>query len=146
MKNAHPLTVAVLVTGALTAVRSATGLIRIGLGALGIQFGGLLPLVAGFVPHVAALALVLAAFRVAYQTNLGGFRDLVVQVAHAVGLAVRALTQLFTEGGFSGAVRDELHELAQKKGVLSISDAVLVHQAITHFGVAAKKEAVNVQE
>ena len=40
----------------------------------------------------------------------------------------------------------QVAELAQKKGVLSISDAVLVHQAITHFGVAAKKEAVNVQE
>lgn len=102
--------------GVLTAVRSASGLLRIGLGALGIQFGGLLPLVAGFVPHLAALALVLAAFRVAYQTNLGGFRDLVVQVAHTVALAVRALTQLFTDGGFSGAVRDELHR-AEHQGL-----------------------------
>lgn len=127
------------VAGALTAVRSATGLLRLGMGALGVEFGGVLPMLMRFAPPLAALALVLAALRVAYKTNLGGFRDLVVEVAHTVSLAVRGLTQLFSDGGFSGAVRDELAK-AEHSGLrrFVIGVYMLAHRVRALFaGIAA---------
>ena len=50
----------------------------------------------------------IAGFAVAFQKNLGGIADLARRVWEGVTLFFRGLEQLFAQGGFSGAVREEL--------------------------------------
>ena len=125
--------------GVLAAARSASGLLRVGLGALGVQLGGLSGLLGPVLLAVAALALAFAAFKVAYDKNLGGFRDLMMRVGHVVSLTLRGLGQLFSDGGFSGAVRDELRK-AENLGLRRFLVAVFmfVHRVKALFGGVAE--------
>lgn len=102
--------------GTLAAVRSATGLLQIGLGALGVQLGGLSGLLGPVLIAVGALALALAGLKVAYEKNLGGFRDFVVRAGQVISMTLRGLGQLFTDGGFSGPLREDLRK-AENLGI-----------------------------
>jgi TP901 family phage tail tape measure protein len=59
---------------------------------------------------VVAVAAVVAAFVVAYRRNFGGIADATQRVVQKVQLFYNAMKQVFTDGGFSGAVREELNK------------------------------------
>ncbi len=106
----------VALAGGLAAARSASGLLRIALGAVGVQIGGISGLLGPVLLAVGALALAVAGLKVAYEKNLGGFRDLVVRVGTVVSLTLRGLGHLFTDGGFSGPLREDLRK-AENLGI-----------------------------
>lgn len=111
--------------GGLAAARSASGLLRIGLGALGVQLGGLTGLLGPVLLAVAALVLAIAGLKVAYEKNLGGLRDFVVRAGQVISMTLRGLGQLFSDGGFSGPLREELRK-AENLGIRRFLVAVYV--------------------
>jgi hypothetical protein len=62
------------------------------------------------------LALAVAGFVVAFRNNVGGIADFARGVWEKISLAFRWLVQLFEQGGFSGAVREELNH-AENRGL-----------------------------
>jgi TP901 family phage tail tape measure protein len=79
----------------------------------------LIPLILGMAVFGGAVALVVAAV----NRNLGGLGDLFGEFAEKTQLAWRALTQLFEQGGFSGAVLEEMQK-AENSGVRSFVLAI----------------------
>ncbi|MBE7449163.1 MAG: phage tail tape measure protein [Kofleriaceae bacterium] len=125
--------------GTLAAVRSASGLLRIGLGALGVQLGGLSGLLGPVLLAVGALALALAGLKSAYEKNLGGFRDFVVRAGAVISMTLRGLGQLFTDGGFSGPLREDLRR-AENLGIRQflVTIYMLVHRVRALVGGVAQ--------
>lgn len=72
---------------------------------LGIVVVAMLPVIAG----IAAVGLVVAAFGLAVRQNVGGIGDFFRTQFDRVKLAFNGLRQLFSDGGFSGEVRDEMN-------------------------------------
>ena len=70
--------------------------------------GGIGGLLAPLLVALGALSLAVVTLRVAYEKNLGGFRDFVVRVGHVVSLVLRGLGQLFADGGFECRIKEEL--------------------------------------
>jgi TP901 family phage tail tape measure protein len=102
--------------GAFIAAKAGTALLLIGLKAVGITIGGL---VASLLPALVlfgALALVVAGFAIAFKRDIGGIGTFFENTWGRVKLLFQGLAQLFQEGGFSGAVRDELNR-AENAGV-----------------------------
>lgn len=77
-----------------------------------VALAPILPIVAGFV----ALGVAFAAFKVAYEKNVGGFADKIDAAFKKVKLAINGLGQLFSDGGFSGDVMTEMDK-AGNEGV-----------------------------
>lgn len=65
----------------------------------------ILPFIAAVLGAAGAVALAVMAIR----RNLGGLGDWWESTTHRLSLLWHGLTQLFTEGGFSGAIREELN-------------------------------------
>lgn len=97
-----------LVGGAIVA-KAAITLFGIAMGALGMTATGVLSALLPAVGIVAALGLLVAGFAVAYRNNLGGIGDFSTRLWERVRLFFGALRQLFEDGGFSGAVMEELN-------------------------------------
>jgi hypothetical protein len=76
---------------------------------------------------VALLALAAVGLKIAWEKNLGGIRDFVERVWSRVRLFFQAMSQLFSEGGFSGAVMEELNR-AENAGIKQF--AIRVFQII----------------
>lgn len=117
-------TLMVIVGGAI-AVKAAIGMLGVGLAAVGVTAASV---AAAFAPVIAALALVSLAFyavREAYDRNLGGLASMVDGAADKISLAFRALGQLFSDGGFSGDVMDELNR-ADNMGLKNFAIRVYV--------------------
>lgn len=72
----------------------------------------LLPLTLLFIGAGAAIA----AFVMAARENVGGFGDFLGETWEKIKLGFRGLVQLFSQGGFSGAVREELNK-AENQGL-----------------------------
>ena len=106
----------VAMVGAVIAAKAGIALLIIGLKAAGITIGGLLATLLPAVLIFGALALAVAGFVVAFRNNVGGIADFFQGVGARISLAFRGLTQLFDQGGFSGAVRDELNR-AENQGL-----------------------------
>jgi TP901 family phage tail tape measure protein len=125
--------------GALAAVRSVSGLLRIGLSVLGVELGGLSGLLGPILIAVLALGLALAGLKVAYEKNLGGFRDFVVRAGQGISMTLRGLGQLFTDGGFSGPLRDDLRK-AENLGIrrFLVSIYMLAHRVRALVGGAVE--------
>lgn len=104
------------VVGGALVLKSGLGILAAGLRAAGVSAAGF----AGtLLPVVAVLAVVVgavAAFKVAYEQNLGGFATFVDDMRAKVSLGLSAMGQLFEDGGFSGAVMNELAQ-ADNQGV-----------------------------
>src|SRR6185369_11613471 len=84
-------------------------------------------IVASVLPIVAVIGLVAGAvytLKYAFDHNIGGIQTLVLQAAHLIELAWNALVQLFTDGGFSGSVLEELE--AGHQGIESFAIQVYV--------------------
>ena len=99
----------VAVIGAVIAAKASVALLAIGLKALGITIGGALSTMLPAILVVGALAGVVAGLYIAFRRNLGGIADFARRVWDQVSLLFRGLTQLIEDGGFSGAVREELN-------------------------------------
>ena len=106
----------IAMVGAVIAAKAGIALLIIGLKAAGITLGGLLATILPAVLIFGVLALAVAGFVVAFRNNVGGIADFFQGVGARISLAFRGLTQLFDQGGFSGAVRDELNR-AENQGL-----------------------------
>lgn len=62
------------------------------------------------------LAAAVYSIKRAFDENVGGFRDIVIPIFDKLKLTWDALSQAFSQGGFSGAVRDELNK-AENEGI-----------------------------
>lgn len=102
----------ITLVGGLIALVGTVGGVVAGLSAIGITLETVLAAGLPVVAVLGLLALAGAGLYVAFQKNLGGFRDWVVETWRKVKLAFSALVQLFTDGYLSGAVRKELNSEA----------------------------------
>jgi TP901 family phage tail tape measure protein len=113
--------------GGFVASKAAVAILALGLKALGITIGGmvvsLLPLIAAF----AVLALVVAGFVVAFRHDLGGIATFFESLWQRIKLLFQGLMQVFSDGGFSGAVMAELGR-AENAGVKQF--AIRVYQIV----------------
>lgn len=113
-KNVVALTVIGVVVAGLAAAFGSTGLI----------VGAVIGAVIGFV----------YAFRQAIDKNIGGIASSVAKLS----LVWDGLKQAFTQGGFSGAVRDELNK-AENAGLKSfIINVFTLAARLQHFGASIK--------
>ncbi|RKG90408.1 phage tail tape measure protein [Corallococcus sp. CA049B] len=94
--------------GAVIAAKVGLALMVVGLKVLGLTLGGLLATVLPAVGAVVLLGVAVAGLAYAFRHNLGGLGDFARRVQEQVTLAFRGLVQLFEDGGFSGAAREEL--------------------------------------
>ena len=105
-----------MLVGGVIAAKAAIALLIIGFKALGITIGGILATLLPAILIVAVLGAVVAAFVVAFRRNVGGIADFARRVWERVTLFFNGLKQLFEQGGFSGAVREELNR-AENQGL-----------------------------
>ena len=96
------------IAGAVIAAKGAFLLIGLAVKALGLSFTGLLATIWPVTLAIAAVSAAIALFKLAYEKNFGGFADFVDRVSRKLRLLWDGITQLFSQGGFSGAVREEL--------------------------------------
>jgi hypothetical protein len=95
--------------GAAIAAKAGLVLLVIGLQAAGITIGGVLSVMLPAIAIVAAVGLAIAGLYVAFQKNVGGIGDFAQRMWARVSIFFDALKQLIEQGGFSGAIRDELN-------------------------------------
>ncbi len=105
-----------MLVGGVIAAKAAIALLAIAFKALGITIGGILATLLPAILIVAVLGAVVAAFVVAFRRNVGGIADFARRVWERVTLFFNGLKQLFEQGGFSGAVREELNR-AENQGL-----------------------------
>jgi TP901 family phage tail tape measure protein len=99
----------IAVVGAALAAKASLALFVIALKAAGVTLTGVLVVLAPAIAAVAALGLAFAGLKLAFEKNLGGFGDLMRRSWERTALFFSAIKQLFEDGGFSGAVREELN-------------------------------------
>ena len=104
--------------GGAIALKGALVLLKVGMAAFGLTLGSVL---ASLLPVAGAMALAglaVASMVFLYRRNLGGLADFIDGLVGRVRLFFRALSQLFSDGGFSGSVMEELGR-AENQGVRS---------------------------
>ena len=99
-----------VIVGSALAAGSAIALTVAKVAELGVTFSGVLSVAAPLALAVGTVALAFAGLKVAYDKNLGGFGDSVRATFDQAALAYNAFAQYFEDGGFSGAVRDDLNK------------------------------------
>jgi TP901 family phage tail tape measure protein len=112
-----------LLTGVLFSGAGAMGIFA-GLFAVMIPFikvfaivlGSLVAIMAPFVIGVGAMIGAIVLFRQAIILNVGGVKDFLVNTFGRIKLAFDAIVQLFSQGGFSGAIREEMGK-AENRGI-----------------------------
>lgn len=114
-KNAIAAIIAI--GSALLLTAGIASLVAGAFGLMGVTWAEFMTLVSGSLLAIAPFALavfgiivVLKLFSMAWESNLGGIRDFGLKVFSKLKLMWNGLIQLFTQGGFSGAVRKELNE------------------------------------
>ena len=120
------------VLGAVMALKGAFAMIRIGMAALGITFSGFLATFGPILLLIGGAAVVFYGFRQAFDRNFGGIADTLNRVWSQVKLFFQGLVQLFTDGGFSGAVMEDLAK-AENQGLKSF--LVGIYQFVHRLGV-----------
>ena len=105
-----------MLVGGVIAAKAAIALLVIAFKALGITVGGILATLLPAILIVAVLGAVVAGFVVAFQRNIGGIADFARRIGERVRLFFNGLKQIFEQGGFSGAVREELNR-AENQGL-----------------------------
>lgn len=106
----------VALIGGVIAAKAAIALLAVGLKALGITLGGVLATMLPAILIVGLLAATVAGFVIAIKRDLGGIGTFFRRLFDRIKLFVQAMSQLFEDGGFSGAVREELGR-AENQGV-----------------------------
>ena len=112
-----------MLVGGVIAAKASIALLAIAFKALGITIGGIMATLLPAILIVGALAGVVGGLYIAFQRNLGGIADLARRMQERVSLVFQGLGQLFEQGGFSGAVREELNRaenLGLKRFLISV--------------------------
>lgn len=117
----------VALIGAVIAAKAGIALLAIGLKALGITIGGVLATLLPAILIFGVLASVVAGFVLAVRKNIGGIGTFFRRLYDQIKLFVHAMSQLFEEGAFSGAVMEELNR-AENQGVKTF--AIRVFQIV----------------
>jgi TP901 family phage tail tape measure protein len=112
------------VVTAVTAIALLGGVLKIAAVVLGVMVALILPAVLA----VGMLAAVVAGFTIAFNRNLGGIADVAARAGQQVRLFFEGMAQLIEQGGFSGAVRDELNDA----GNLSLKQFVITVWAVLY--------------
>jgi TP901 family phage tail tape measure protein len=121
-----------LIGGALGAAGAVAGLVLAGK-ALLIGLGLVAAVMGAVVLALVPLILLGTALYVAWTKNIGGFQDKVVGAFNKVKLVFQALSQVFSDGGFSGAVQKELGD-AENSGIKAFAiNAFLWFNRIKNF-------------
>jgi TP901 family phage tail tape measure protein len=115
------------VVGGFIAAKASIAIFIAGLKLAGVTLGGLVAAIAPVLAVVGLLALAVIGLKLAWERNLGGIRDFAERVGSRIRLLFQALTQLFSDGGFSGAVMEELNK-AENAGIKQF--AIRVFQVI----------------
>ena len=117
----------VALVGAVIAAKAAIALVLIGLKLLGVTLAGIVATLLPAIAIVSLLALTVAGFVVAFRHDIGGIATYFEGVVARVKLLFHGLVQVFSDGGFSGAVMDELNK-AENAGVKQF--AIRVYQIV----------------
>jgi TP901 family phage tail tape measure protein len=107
---------AIAVGAVVGAVLSAKIAVASFLAAAGTSAAGIMSALLPIVVALGAVVLAFYAVKRAYDENLGGIGELINEWVDAAKLAWDSLVQVFTDGGFSGAVRDNLQR-AENQGI-----------------------------
>lgn len=110
------------IVGTIMVTDAAMTLLGISISSL---FDGVAEAIAPVIGVLALFALGFVALRYAYEENLGGLADMSRKSFADIKLAWDGLTQLFSQGGFSGSVREELNK-AGNEGVRNFAITVYV--------------------
>jgi hypothetical protein len=97
--------------GGLIATKAVLALTAIAMKVLGISFGAIAAALLPAILAVGVLGVAVAGLKVAIDRNIGGIGDRFRGMGADVALFFRGAAQLIEEGGFSGAVRDELNKV-----------------------------------
>ncbi len=82
--------------------------------AFAVAIGSMVSVMAPLVVMGGLVAATVLAVKRAFDENVGGLRDTVLPTVKKIELAWNALSQAFSQGGFSGAVRTELDKAANQ--------------------------------
>lgn len=115
------------VFGGFVAAKAAIALLGAALSAIGVTLGGILSAMLPVAAVFGVLSLVVAGFAVAFQRDIGGIDSFFQRTWAQISLLFRGLGQLVQDGGFSGAVMDELNR-AENAGVKQF--AIRVFQTV----------------
>lgn len=113
------------VLGAVMAAKAGVAILSAALAAGGASFGAIALSAGGALLVIGAIGAAVYGLKVAVDRNLGGIGDTFTSAVRKLGLAYDALVQLFTQGGFSGAVRDEMAK-AENSGVRAFAIKVFL--------------------
>lgn len=127
---AGAITSAVAAGIAFVAIVSSIG---VKLAAAGVTMGGVFSVLGGLAVALGVVTLAVAAFRQAYDQNLGGLATMVQSGVSSVMLAFNALKQLFTQGFISGPLIGDLQK-AENMGVMNfVTRVYLVVNRLMNF-------------
>ncbi len=118
-------TVAALATGALLGLVAAVTAVAFAGEAALIAAAAAVGLFGQLIVVAAVAAAVFYLFKRAYEENLGGFADFVDRTYTKVKLAFDGLTQLFSDGAFSGAVMTDMAK-AENGGIKAFAITVFM--------------------
>ena len=104
--------------GSVVAAQGALAILGFALEVLGVSLGAIAATFGVAVLAVGVLGIAAAGLKVAWDRNLGGIADRASRLGEVISLVFRGLSQLIEQGGFSGAVREELHK-AGNEGLLA---------------------------
>lgn len=113
------------VFGAFMAGSAAFAVLVIGIKLVGATLLSVLGIMAPFLAIFAVGAAVVAGFKYAVDHNIGGIGTVFFRAFNAVKLAFQGMYQLFTQGGFSGAVRDEMRK-GENQGIRAFAITVFM--------------------
>lgn len=105
-----------MLVGGLIAAKGAISILAVGLKLMGISLVAMAKIFLPVIAVVGVLVAAVAGLHYAARHNLGGIADVATRLWQRVSLVFGALKQLFEQGGFSGAVRDELNR-ADNQGI-----------------------------
>lgn len=125
--------IALVVVGALTAAIGAFGALRLALAAANPPFAGMIGMIGPAIAILAVLALAVVGLKYAVDNNIGGLGDKFAEMGRTISMVWDALVQLFTDGGFSGKVREEMDK-TENGGIRSFAIKVyLIFNRIKNF-------------
>lgn len=107
---------ALLLAGAVGGIVGALLTAELPLMVIGGALAGMAQIMLPLIVVGGILIGTIVALRRAFEENVGGLRDTVLPLLEKVKLTWNALSQAFSQGGFSGAVRDELAK-AENQGI-----------------------------
>lgn len=102
--------VVLTVVGAVAGLVGALLTMELPLAAVGVALGAVLAMIGPLVIIGGSLIAVIFGIKRAFDENIGGLKMTVMPLLEKLDLTWRALSQAFSQGGFSGAVRDELNK------------------------------------